>query len=76
MKEDTEDAESGHLEDKNPYNNDGHTPLHRAVKHGHLDMVKYTSGQLENRNPAKMVPNEDGQTPIHIAAQNGHSDFV
>ena len=34
---------SQYLEDKNPANNEGNTPLFMAAQEGHLEMVQYIS---------------------------------
>jgi hypothetical protein len=38
--------------DKNPANNNGVTPLHRAVQNGHLDIVKLILRYANDKNPA------------------------
>ena len=54
-----------HLEDKNPADNEGWTPLHIAAQERHLEIVKYISQHLEDKNPAK----NDGKTPLCLAAK-------
>ena len=49
----------------NPANNNGETPLHSAVKCGHLDICKFIlENKPENKNPEDTV----GFTPLHYAA--------
>ena len=49
----------------NPANNNGETPLHSAVKCGHLDICKFILENMpENKNPEDAV----GFTPLHYAA--------
>ena len=56
------------MEDKNPADDEGWTPLHIASIEGYLDMVKYISQDLEDENPA----DNEGDTPLDIAAQKGY----
>ena len=51
---------------------DGRTPLLFASDSGHLEIVKYISDHLEQKNPAK----NDGWTPLHAASQEGHLDIA
>ena len=60
-----------HLENRNPANNDGMSPLHYAAENGHLDIVKYIAEHLENKNPA----NNFGWTPLHFAAKKDYLEF-
>ena len=49
----------------NPANNNGETPLHSAVKCGHLDICKFILENIqENKNPEDNF----GFTPLHYAA--------
>ena len=73
------------LENKNPTDDNGVSPLHSAAEHGQLEIVKFLVPQLTNKNP------ETGKkelyrcnkyftwkqmTPLHEAAYNGHVDIV
>ena len=47
--------------------------LHRAVRTGNKETVKYILRQEESIVDLK---NKDGQTPLHIAAENGHAEII
>ena len=77
-----EAAERGHLilcrmilinlEDKNPQDCDGSTPLHAAAKEGHLEVCK-----LLIKNEANIHHrNQRGRTPIQLATGNGQISVV
>ena len=51
---------------------DGATPLLLAGQAGHLEVYRYLSASLEDKNP----PDTEKWTPLHSAAQNGHLDVV
>lgn len=51
---------------------DGATPLLLAGQAGHLEVYRYLSASLEDKNP----PDNEKWTPLHSAAQNGHLDVV
>ena len=61
-----------HLEDKNPANNDGCTPLHCAAGNGHLETVNYIAKHLQGKNPS----NQYGVTPISLAWDGNHLEVV
>ena len=44
----------------------GETPLHKAAKNGHVDMVKLLISNGANKN----IKNNDGKTAKDIAAEN------
>ncbi|HEY6438199.1 MAG TPA: ankyrin repeat domain-containing protein, partial [Ignavibacteriaceae bacterium] len=54
-------------------NNHGYTPLHRAARYGHLDVVKYL---VEQKGADVNAVNKYGYTPLHRAARYGHLDVV
>jgi ankyrin repeat protein len=56
------------LEDKNPGDNYGWTPLHFAVRNDNLKVCDLIMKILQDKNPS--TPN--GYTPLHIAAIRGH----
>ena len=53
------------LNDKNPRNNEGLTPLHISALKGNL---KIFLGYVEEKNPKDFL----GRTPVHFAAMRGH----
>ena len=59
------------VQDKEPKNKDGRTPLHHAAKYGNLEVCKLIIGETENKNPTDSA----GWTPLHCAAQNGHEEI-
>ena len=56
------------VQDKEPKDNKGRTPLHHAAKYGNLELCKLIIGEMDNKNPSDSY----GWTPLHCAAQNGH----
>ena len=58
------------LQDKNPVNYAGYTPLHRAARKGHLNICKLIIQNVQNKNPE----NNDRNTPLHSAAERGQID--
>ena len=59
------------VEDKEPKDNNGRTPLHHAAKYGHLEVCKLIIGEIEDKNPTDTA----GWTPLHCAAQNGYEEI-
>ena len=59
------------VEDKEPKDKDGRTPLHHAAKYGHLEVCKLIIGEIEDKNPTDTA----GWTPLHCASQNGHEEI-
>ena len=57
------------LDNKNPGNNIGWTPLHSAADGGHVIVYGYIMTFLENKNPGTT---DNSQTPLHNAALRGH----
>lgn len=51
----------------------GHTPLHRAAKNGHTNVVAYL---LSNGAKTDAKTSDIGQTPLHYASDNGHIDVA
>ena len=49
------------VEDKNPADNYGETPLHRAAEKGHTEICRMIIENVEDKNPA----NNNGKTPLH-----------
>merc|ERR1711884_1007199 len=61
------------LEDKNPKDEKGITPLQLAAGNGHLHIVEYLLQHIEGDiNPS----DSNGFTPLHDAAFNGHLNVV
>ena len=58
----------GHVEDKNPKNDNGMTPLHWAVWEGHFSICQLIVENVQDKNPA----NRFDITPLHNAALKGH----
>ena len=53
------------------------TVLHKAGYYGQLDIVKYYTDRLKNKNPGEKSGGKfDGRTPMHYAAQEGHPNVV
>ena len=53
------------VEDKNPADSSGDTPLHKAAFHGHLAIVSYIMDNIEDKSPKNCF----GETPLHAAAR-------
>ena len=60
------------IENPNPPNEDGFTPIYWAAKRGHTEIVKILVPLTDTPN----APNNNGETPIYLAAQYGHTDIV
>ena len=63
------------LENKNPKDEYGRTPLHFAAEYGHLNIVELYNEQLSNVHP-KANSNLQNITPIHCAVKTGQSEVV
>jgi len=50
----------------------GHTPLHRAARHGHKESVELLIANGADVN----VKDKWGRTPLHFAAAHGHKELV
>ena len=55
------------VQEKNPADNAGITPLHKAAEEGYLDIVKLIIENIQEKNPSDL----DGNTPLHHAAAMG-----
>ena len=58
------------VQDKDPKDNYGWTPLHAAA--GNLEVVKYLCDQVQDKNPKS----KNGETPLHGAAYLGRTEVV
>ena len=56
------------IEDKNPSDDFGTTPLHKAAKRGHLLVCKLIIEQIGDINPR----DNDGKTPLQMAVEGKH----
>ena len=55
------------VNDKNPKNGEGDTPLHEAAKSGNFEICRLILDEIEAKNPENKI----GITPLHYAAQVG-----
>ena len=53
------------VEDRNPSNRWGDTPLHYAAEFGHLEVCQLIIQSVDEKNPK----NNEGSTPLHFAAR-------
>ena len=60
------------VEDKNPIDLQGNTPIHYAVQNGQLETASYLLKKCDNENP----PNYNGETLLHLAAKRGYSGLL
>ena len=60
------------VEDKNPKDNNGVTPLHLAVIYGNEDIVQIIIDVADEKNPE----DNNGLTPLDEAYKNGHEEIV
>ena len=59
------------VEDRNPSNEWGETPLHYAADHCHLEVCKLIIQSVDEKNPK----NNEGDTPLHFAARRGKASI-
>ena len=61
------------MDNKNPANINGGTPLHTAANCGHFQICKLIVDNVDGnaKNPADI----NGYTPLHIAAHNGYLEI-
>ena len=60
------------IDNKNPRNNSGTTPLHEAAEKGHIDVVKYIVANINEKNPS----DKWGNTPRKLAISNSYFDIA
>ena len=65
----------GHLEDKNPKDSNGFTPLHLAAANGHLEVVKHLTQFVDDLHPKNGVC-WGPKTPLDFAEEKGHHEIV
>ena len=58
------------INDKNPINRYGDTPLHLAAKNGYLEIVKCIMDNIDDKSPK----DNQGRTPLHLAAKYNQID--
>ena len=68
-------AISDRLDNKNPPDAHGYTPLHLAALLGHLDVVVFISNNVKEKNPKTSTYWKE-TTPLHEAAEGGHLKIV
>ena len=56
------------VEEKNPEDKRGRTPIRYAVDRGHLEICRLIIENVEDKNPK----DDNGRTPLHWAAKGGH----
>ena len=59
------------IQDKNPANQCGNTPLHHAAEKGLLNIFRLIMKHTQDPLPR----NNEGKTPFHYAARNGHHEM-
>ena len=64
----------GKIDDKNPADNKGWTPLHLAAFNGHLDLCQTIIEQIDYNHLANNDKTEEEWTPLHWAVHKGHVD--
>ena len=58
------------VDDPNPADQDGATPLHWAAQEGHQDIVSFIIKRVDDPNPAR----HDGTTPLKLVQLYGHQE--
>ena len=59
------------VEERNPSDKKGQTPLHAAARGGYLENYKFIAERVENKNPEDVF----GRTPLSLAKSNGHYEI-
>ena len=60
------------IDEKNPKNEDGNTPLHFAANSGYSGTIQILMNEVEE----KKTKNNDGYTPLYLAAEKGNLEMV
>lgn len=55
--------------------NTGSTPLHLAIKHGHMEVVRYILSTEEGRDTLE-IPDNEGRTPKYYAKSTGNENIL
>ena len=61
-----------YVDDINPSDNSGWTPLHYASYYGSFELCEFISEKIEDLNPYT----NDGKTPIYFANERNHRAIV
>ena len=79
-------ADQGHLEivkflsklvdNPNPQDTLGFTPIYHAASEGHLEIVKYLASVISPIDDVMLADYVEKMTPIHTAALDGHSEII
>ena len=65
------------MNDKNPADKNGNTPLHLACENGNLDICRLLLNSVKEASGAAANPaNFDGVTPLQIADQSGDVELT
>ena len=59
------------LQEKNPRNSRGETPLHYAAENGHFEVCKLIIEWVDDKSPR----NDNGITPLQKAKSKGHLEI-
>ena len=60
------------VDDKNPWDEKGWTPLHHAAEMGNLEVCKFILENVSDKNPT----NDYNETPVDMAREHGRIDSI
>ena len=60
------------VDNKNPSNELGYTPLHWAAEFDHIDICKLILAKIKNKSPIS----NDGKTPLDLAHDNNCVEII